>query len=121
MNSAVKIIKRGQNKISTVDLASQEERTGAQSTREIAKTVKGWISELQQRRQDEQVRSSALRRVTASLSLLILSFCGLGSESQGQQLRDAFHSSRRAVFEVAAKAKPSEPPDLLKLSIPTTQ
>jgi len=64
MNSAVKIIKRGQNKISTGALASQDEQTGAQSTREIAKTVKGWISELHQRRRDEQVGSSALRKIT---------------------------------------------------------
>jgi len=64
MNSAVKIIKRGQNKISTGALASQDEQTGAQSTREIAKTIKGWVSELHQRRRDEQVRSSALRKVT---------------------------------------------------------
>jgi hypothetical protein len=61
MNSAVKIIKRGQNKISTGVLASQDEQAGTQSTREIVKTVKGWISELHQRRRDEQVRSSALR------------------------------------------------------------
>ena len=60
MNSTVKIIKPGQNKISTGALVSQDEQTGAQSTREIAKTVKGWISELHQRRRDEQVRSSAL-------------------------------------------------------------
>jgi hypothetical protein len=59
MNSAVKIIKRGQNKISTDVLASQDEQTSAQSTREIVKTVKGWISELHQRRRDEKVRSSA--------------------------------------------------------------
>jgi hypothetical protein len=64
MNSAVKIIKRGQNIISTGALANQDEQTGAQSTREIAKTVKGWISELHQRRRDEQVRSSAFRKVT---------------------------------------------------------
>ena len=64
MNSAVKIIKRGQNKISTGALASQDEQTGAQSTREIAKTVKGWISELHQRRRDKQVGSSALRKIT---------------------------------------------------------
>jgi hypothetical protein len=62
MNSVVKVIKRGQNKISTGALASQDDQTGAQSSREIAKTVKGWISELQQRRRDEQVRSSAFRK-----------------------------------------------------------
>ena len=59
MNSAVKIIKRGQNKISTGDLASQDEQTSAQSTREIVKTVKGWISDLHQRRRDE--KSGALQ------------------------------------------------------------
>jgi len=99
MKSAVKIIKRSQNKISTV-LASQDEQTGAQSTREIVKTVKGWISELHQRRRDEQVRSSAVRKVTVTLSLLILSFYGLGSESRGQQLRDAFHKVEQAVVVV---------------------
>jgi hypothetical protein len=61
MNSAIKIMKRGQNKLSTGALASRDEQTGAQSTREIVKTVKGWISELHQRR-DEQVRSSAFRK-----------------------------------------------------------
>ena len=61
MNSAVKIIKRGQNKTSTADVASQDEQTGEQSTREIVKTVKGWISELHQRRRDEQDRSSAFK------------------------------------------------------------
>src|SRR6266446_7378351 len=105
MNSAVKIIKRGQNKISIGDLASRDEQTGAQSTREIVKTVKGWISELDQRRGDEQVRSSAFRKVTVTLSLLILSFCGLASESQGQQLRDAFHKVEQAVVVVRTEQR----------------
>ncbi len=105
MNSAVKIIKRGQNKISIGDLASRDEQTGAQSTREIVKTVKGWISELHQRRGDEQVRSSAFRKVTVTLSLLILSFCGLASESQGQQLRDAFHKVEQAVVVVRTEQR----------------
>ncbi|SRR6266446_10971033 len=84
MSSAVKIIKRGQNKISTEVLAGQDKQAGTQSTREIVKTVKGWISELYQRRRDEQVRSSALRKVGVTVSVVILSFCGLGSESKGQ-------------------------------------
>ena len=63
MNAAVKILKRGQNKISSGTLTSQDEQSGAQSTREIVKTVKGWISEWHQRRRDEQVRSSAFRKV----------------------------------------------------------
>jgi hypothetical protein len=62
MNSAVKIIKRGKNEILT-EVRAQDEMTGAQSTREIVRTVKGWISELHQRRRDEQIRSSAFRKV----------------------------------------------------------
>ena len=100
MNSVVKIIKRGQNKISTGALASPDEQTGPQSTREIAKTVKGWVSEMHQRRRDEQLRSSAFRKVTVRLSLLILSFCWLGGKSDGQQLRDAFHKVEQAVVVV---------------------
>jgi S1-C subfamily serine protease len=100
MNSAVKIIKRGQSKNSTGALAITDEQMAAQGTREIVKTVKGWISELQQRRRDEQVRSSAFRKVGVIVSLLILSFCGLGSESEGQQLRDAFHKVEDAVVVV---------------------
>jgi hypothetical protein len=69
MNSAVKIIKRGQNKISTDALASQDEQTSAQSTREIVKTVKGWISELHQRRRDEQFDTSAFRKMRVTLPL----------------------------------------------------
>lgn len=63
MNSAVKIIKRGKNQILTEERAGQDQRTGAQNTREIATTVKGWISELHQRRRDEQLRNSAFRKV----------------------------------------------------------
>src|SRR4029453_19263368 len=99
MKSAVKIIKRGQNKISTEVLADQDEQAAAQSTREIVRTVKGWISELHQRRH-EQVAGSAFRKVGLIVSVLILCFCGLGSESQGQQLRDAFHKVEEAVVIV---------------------
>ena len=63
MNTAVRIIKRSQGKVLDEAPASQAERTGAQSTREIVKTVKGWISELHQRRRDEQVASSVFRKV----------------------------------------------------------
>ena len=100
MKSAVKIIKRGQNKISTEVLAGQDDQAGAQSTREIVRTVKGWISELHHRRRDEQVAGSAFRKVGVIVSVLILSFCGLGTESQGQQLRDAFHKVEEAVVIV---------------------
>jgi hypothetical protein len=62
MNSAVKIIKRGRNESLTEVQSGQGQRTGAQSTREIVKTVKGWISELQQRRRDERLATSAFSK-----------------------------------------------------------
>jgi S1-C subfamily serine protease len=105
MNSAVKIIKRGKNEILTEVPASQDETTGAQSTREIVRTVKGWISELHQRRRDEQLRSSALRKVRVTLLLFTLSFWGFGAESEGQQLRDAFHKVEQAVVIVRTEQK----------------
>jgi len=63
MKSAVRIIKRGQNKISTEVMAAQDEQASARTTREIVITVKRWISELHQRRRDEQVSSFAFRKV----------------------------------------------------------
>jgi serine protease Do len=100
MSSAVRIIKRDEKKVSTEVLAGKEEQAPAQSSREIAKTIKGWISEFQQRRRDEQVAISALRKVGVTVSVFILFFCGLGSESKGQQLRDAFHKVEEAVVIV---------------------
>lgn len=57
MNSAIKIIKRGKSETVTEVRVDQGERSGAQSTREMVRTVKGWISELQQRRRDEKLQS----------------------------------------------------------------
>lgn len=105
MNSGVKIIKRGKNEILIEVRAGQDERTGAQSTSEIVRTVKGWISELHQRRRDEQLASSAFRKVRVTLSLLFLSFWGLGTESNGQQLRDAFRRVEPAVVIVRTEQK----------------
>ena len=105
MNSAVKIIKRGKNEILTEVRAGKDERTGPQDTREIVRTVKGWISELHQRRRDEQLASSAFRKVQVTLSLLILSFWGLGTESDGQELRDAFRKVEPVVVIVRTEQK----------------
>ena len=105
MNSAVKIIKRGKNEILTEVPSGQEERTGAQSTREMMRTVKGWIAELHRRRQDEQLASSAFRKFRVSLLLSMLSFWGLGTESDGQELRDAFRRVEQAVVIVRTEQK----------------
>jgi serine protease Do len=105
MNSAVKIIKRGKSEILTEVRAGQDERTGPQSTREIVRTVKGWISELHQRRRDEQLRSSGFRKVRVTLSVLILSCWGLGTESSAQELRDAFRRVEPAVVTIRTEQK----------------
>jgi hypothetical protein len=62
MNSGIKIIKRSQTKISTGTAASRDEQTDAQGTREMVRTVKGWVSELQQRRRDQSLVISAFRQ-----------------------------------------------------------
>src|SRR5882672_5586828 len=105
MSSAVKIIKRGKNEILTEVRVSQDERTGPESTREIVKTVKGWISELHQRRRDEQLATSAFRKIRVALPLIVLFFLGLGTESDGQQLRDAFRKVEPAVVIVRTEQK----------------
>ena len=79
--------------------------TDAESTREMVKTVKGWISELHRRRRDEQLATSAFRKLGVTLSLIILSFSGLGTESDGQQLRDAFRKVEQAVVIVRTEQK----------------
>ena len=56
MNSGIKIIKRGRiDELQNAPLR-QDEKTGRQSEREIAGTVKNWIGEwAQQRRADEHI------------------------------------------------------------------
>jgi serine protease Do len=105
MNSDVRIIKRDKNEILTEVRAGQDERRGPQSTREMMRTVKGWIAELHRRRRDEQLASSAFRKVRVTLSLLILSFWGLGTESNGQELRDVFRRVEPAVVVVRTEQK----------------
>ena len=83
----------------------QDERTGSQSTREIVRTVKGWVSELHQRRRDEELATSVFRKMRVTLSLIALSVLCLGAESQGQQLRDAFRRVEQAVVIVRTEQK----------------
>ena len=105
MNSAVKIINRGKNEILTEVRAGQDERMGPQSTREMMRTVKGWIAELHQRRRAEERANAVFGKIRVTLSLIILSIWGLGTESDGQQLRDAFRSVEQAVVIVRTEQK----------------
>src|SRR5258708_5578954 len=109
MKSSVKIIKRGKNEVLTEVQAGQDERTGAQSTREMVKTVKGWIAELHRRRQDEELATSAFRKMRVTLPLIVLLILCVGTESNCQQLRDAFHKVEHAVVVVRTEQKGLSP------------
>ena len=67
MNSAIKIIKRVKPENLTEVPAGQEERAGPPSTREMIRTVKSWIGDLHQRRRDEELASSAFRKMRMTL------------------------------------------------------
>lgn len=60
MNSGIKIIKRGRtDELQNAQLL-QDEKTGRQSEREIAGTVKNWIAELAQQRRANEHRAAQL-------------------------------------------------------------
>ena len=100
MNSSIKIVKRNQNEVLTGDQAGQDERTGQQNTRELMRTVKGWIAELHRRRQDEELATSAFRKMRVTLPLIVLFILCVGTESNCQPLRDAFHRVEQAAVIV---------------------
>src|SRR6266700_344368 len=105
MKSSVKIIKRGKNEVLTEVQAGQDERTGAQSTREMMRTVKGWIVELHRRHQDEELATSAIGKMRVTLPLIVLFILCVGTESNCQQLRDAFRNVQQAVVIVRTEQK----------------
>ena len=90
MNSAVKIIKRGKNEILAEVPAGQDERTGPQSTREMVRTVKGWIAELHRRRRDEERTNSVFGRVRVTLSLIMLCFWAGGLRAMANSFATHF-------------------------------
>jgi hypothetical protein len=105
MNSSVKIIKRDKNEILTEVQAGQDARPGAQNTREMMRTVKGWIVELHRRRRDEELATSAFRKMRVTLPLIVLFILCVGTESNCQQLRDAFRKVEQAVVIVRTEQK----------------
>jgi hypothetical protein len=100
MNSSVKIIKRAKNEIQTEVQAGQDERTSTHSTREIMRTVKGWIAELHRRRREEELATSAFRKMRVTLPLIVVFILCVGTESNCQPLRDAFHRVEQAAVIV---------------------
>jgi hypothetical protein len=93
MNSSVKVIKRAKNELVAEVQAGQDERTRTQSRREMMRTVKGWIAELHRRHQDEELATSAFRKMRVTLPLIVLFILCVGTESNCQQLRDSFHKA----------------------------
>lgn len=60
MNSGIKIIKRNRTGGLQNSPLRQDEKTGRQSEREIAGTVKNWIAELAQRKRADEHRAAQL-------------------------------------------------------------
>ena len=63
MNSGIKIIKRSRTDELQDSPLRQDEKTGRQSEREMAGTVKNWIAELAQRRRAEERRAAQILAV----------------------------------------------------------
>jgi len=75
-----------------------------QGSQELVRTVKSWIAELHGRRRNRARSNLLFRGIRASL-LVMLCFCGLETESHGQQLRDVFRSVQQAVVVVRTEQK----------------
>jgi hypothetical protein len=105
MNSSIKIIKRGKNEVLTGYQVTQDERKGTQNTREMMRTVKGWIAELHRRHQDQEVATSAFRKMRVTLPLIVLFIFCVATESNCQQLRDAFRKVDQAVVIIRTEQK----------------
>ncbi len=65
MKTSIRIIKRGQCETSNELKSSGAEKSVAQSTREMANTVKSWVADLRQR---ERTQSHPLLRPTAAVT-----------------------------------------------------
>src|SRR4030095_16734968 len=118
MNSSVKIIKRDKDEISTEVQAGHDQRTITQSTREIRRTVKGWVAELHRRRRDEELATSAFRKMRVTLPLIVLFILCVGTESNCQQFRegnyivDSPQQPERVAKKVAGGRSPRRPPGM---------
>ena len=85
MNSSVRIIKRDKTEILSDLQSGQNERTRTHSTRQMTRTVKGWIAELHRRHRDEELTASAFRKMRVTLPLMVLFILCVGTESNCQQ------------------------------------
>src|SRR5258707_90240 len=103
MNHKVRIIKQGQNP-KEPELLEQPSHPG---TREIATTIKLWVSEFKERRRADEQHSRKL--ILTALSLWLVLFLGGRTESKGQQLRDAFRKVEQAVVIIRTEERELAP------------
>jgi len=65
MKSSIKVVKRKRDEDANESKVSEGEKSIERSRREMVTTIKSWITELQQRKRDQEHSSSDLR-VTAN-------------------------------------------------------
>src|SRR6267142_4800212 len=100
MNPKVRIIKHKAPGSKEPEL-EQLEQPSSQSAREIATTIKLWVSEFKERRRtDEQHARNASKLIWTTLPLWLVFIWGGCTESKGQQLRDAFRKVDQAVVVI---------------------
>ncbi len=109
MNHKVKIIKHKAQAPEETEL-DQVEQSSSQSAREIATTIKLWVSEFKERRRtDEQHSRNASKLIWTTLPLWLVFILGGWNESKGQQLRDAFRKVDQAVVVIRTEEKELSP------------
>jgi serine protease Do len=109
MNPKVRIIKHKAPGSKEPEL-EQLEQPSSQSAREIATTIKLWVSEFKERRRtDEQHSRNASKLLFTALSLWFVLILGGWTESKGQQLRDAFRKVDQAVVIIRTEEKELAP------------
>ncbi len=109
MNHKVKIIKHKAQAPKETEL-DQVEQSSGQSAREIATTIKLWVSEFKERRRtDEQHSRNASKLIWTTLPLWLVFILGGWNESKGQQLRDAFRKVDQAVVVIRTEEKELSP------------
>jgi S1-C subfamily serine protease len=106
MNPKVRVIKRGDQKSKEPEL---DREPSNESTREITGTIKLWVSEFKERRRSEEQHSRS--RLTVTAAVLLLTLClGGSTQTNGQQLREAFHKVKQSVVIIRTQQKELAPP-----------
>jgi serine protease Do len=109
MNHKVKIIKHEAQGPKETEL-DQVEQSSSQSAREIATTIKLWVSEFKERRRTDEQHSRNFRKlILTTLPLWLVIILGGWSESKGQQLRDAFRKVDQAVVVIRTEERELSP------------